>query len=127
MFGECLYDGSGMEPTEYHVQMVEAVCGGFECCECGLDIEELATYELVTACYEDEWKVYATCVSCMRVRGSMFRGNFVHGGLWESVHETYGLTRDGVDEDWVPHERRAAGVEVSESYEKALKKKGLDP
>lgn len=120
MFDECLYDGSGSEPCEYHQQVVVSQCECTICDKCGKEIGFEKGFELTTANYDGEWKVYATCIACMRIRNSLFKGEFTHKKMWKQIHDRYGLTPDGVDESWIPCDRRADGVVVANDYEKEL-------
>lgn len=124
MFGKCLTDYGGGEPCEYLTLTHTAQCGGYKCRECHDEIREGQQHELVVACYEGDWKVIVTCTRCVRIRDSVFsHGEFVHGRLWKRIHEAYGLTKDGIDEEWVPLDRRASGVIVDTEYERELEEK----
>jgi hypothetical protein len=96
MFDECLAEYGGIEPVEWLKAQRIAECGEFECCECKEFIQEGDNYELVVANYEGDWKVYVTCVLCVRIRESLFKGDYVFGRMWQAIEDHYGLTKDGL-------------------------------
>lgn len=123
MFDECLYDYSGLEPTEWLQKLRVADVGGFECCECGMEIGDGDSYEFVAANYEGEWRVYTTCEPCYRIRKSLFKsGDFTFGNLWKKIKEVYGLTPDGVTPMW---KEEQGGVELDAHYASQLERLGF--
>lgn len=102
MFSNCEYGGDGVDPCEWHCVDYE-VQSGVECVECGISVEYPDKVELVTANYGGDWRVYVTCLACVRIRDSLFY-DFSFGTMWERLDERYGLLSheeyDPVDEDW---------------------------
>jgi hypothetical protein len=68
------------------------------CCECGEAIQPGETYEYVKGCWDGEFSVYKTCMTCRAIRHD-YCCTWVYGELREAMWEAF-------DFDYVTGEAR---------------------
>lgn len=78
------------EPLVYNVATRTARKEHY-CCECGETIAKEVKYEHVKGCWDGSWNEFRTCSVCVAIRKDFTASGcgFVHGGLWEMLHDVY--------------------------------------
>ncbi len=59
------------------------------CGECRCVIRPGESYRAENTVFEKEFTVYKTCLTCFRIRESLFSCGHYWGQVWEAIHETY--------------------------------------
>jgi len=59
------------------------------CGECGQTIAPGDVYDVDATVYEGEFTAYKTCLTCVRIRESLFKCGWYYGQLWADIHETF--------------------------------------
>lgn len=58
-----------------------------KCCECSRNIKTGEYYIFEKGIWDGRWRLYKTCIDCMRVRDVYFGGAIVFGRMWDDFRE----------------------------------------
>jgi hypothetical protein len=70
-----------------------------KCCECQDEINPGEKYELVKGKWCGRIDSFKTCLPCVHIRSDYCPDGFLHGGLWEALHECLGIDYTHADSD----------------------------
>lgn len=59
------------------------------CCECHGAIIPGDLYERDALKFDVDISTYKTCLTCSRIRKSLFRCGFYYGAMWADIHKAY--------------------------------------
>lgn len=59
------------------------------CVECKCVIQPGDTYEVDVTLFEGDFTAYKTCLTCVRVRESLFECGWYYGRIWNDVHKAH--------------------------------------
>ena len=59
------------------------------CFECGAAIRPGERYQLDVAVFEGDFRQYTICLTCLRIRNSLFVCGWYYGRMWADIHEGY--------------------------------------
>ncbi len=59
------------------------------CGECGHDIQPGDTYRREVTLFDGDIDTHKTCLTCLRIRDSLFDCGWYYGEMWRDIHEAY--------------------------------------
>jgi len=59
------------------------------CGECGEAIEIGEEYEHYSGLWDGHWQSHKMCMTCVRIRNSLFSCGWICGEMWNDIHEVY--------------------------------------
>ncbi len=59
------------------------------CCECRCTIQPGESYHVESTLLDGLFTVHKTCLTCLRIRRSLFSCGWYWGQMWSEIHETY--------------------------------------
>lgn len=74
--------------AEFSNEQIRVARKQYECIECGCQITPGQQYEYVCGKWEDTFCQSRTCLTCARIRKSLF-SSWSYGTMWEDIHDTY--------------------------------------
>lgn len=94
MFSDCICTWLDGFNTEFYRAKVVKARKPHTCVECGAPISPADRYERSAGkCDGSVWSA-ATCLTCSRIRESLFRCGFTVGSMWADIHETFCVHAD---------------------------------
>lgn len=91
MYESCLDGSYDADALEAHSVCIRKARKKHRCGECGKVIHAGEKYEYVKGVNDGYWMDAKTCLSCKRMRDSIFR-TWTIGMVWETFQEEYGFS-----------------------------------